>query len=123
MEDAPLKKPLLFLLPAITVLFLAFLAGTLYGRNNIGTIAGVTTEVKSNIETTEKTVINGKININTATADDLIYVPGIGEVMAQRIIDYRNTNGPFNSIDDIINVDGIGQKKLEQLSVYLTTGG
>ena len=118
-----MKKPLLFLLPAITVLFLAFLAGTLYGRNNIGTIAGVATEVKSNIETTEKTVINGKININTATVDDLIYVPGIGEVMAQRIIDYRNTNGPFNSIDDIINVDGNGQKKLEQLSVYLTTGG
>jgi competence protein ComEA len=50
------------------------------------------------------------VDINTATAEELETLPGVGEVTAQRIIDYREANGPFQAIEDIQNVSGIGPK-------------
>ena len=60
------------------------------------------------------------VNINTASAKELDALPGIGEVLAQRIIDYRNANGPFQSVDDLIKVKGIGEKTLEKIKPYAT---
>lgn len=50
----------------------------------------------------------GKVNINIATTAELEALPGIGPVLAQRIVDYRETNGPFSTIEDIKDVRGIG---------------
>ena len=53
---------------------------------------------------------NALININTASADELMSLPGIGEVTANAIIEYRNT-ASFTRIEDIMNVQGIGEAK------------
>jgi len=62
----------------------------------------------------------GKVNINTATAEELDALPGIGPSIAQRIIDYRTTNGPFRSIEEIKNVKGIGDITFEKLKDKIT---
>ncbi|OGO03440.1 MAG: hypothetical protein A2Y72_01900 [Chloroflexi bacterium RBG_13_53_26] len=54
-----------------------------------------------------------KVNINTASAQELETLSGIGPVKAQAIVDYRNENGFFRTVDELINVPGIGPKTLE----------
>lgn len=61
-----------------------------------------------------------KININTATKEELETLPGIGPKTAQKIIDYRKEHGPFKSTKDIQNVSGIGPKKYEQIKNLIT---
>jgi len=62
-----------------------------------------------------------KININTASAAELEALPGIGPVLAQRIIDYRQANGPFGRLEDIKKVKGIGDKTFEDLKDLIAT--
>lgn len=63
---------------------------------------------------------SGKISINKATYEELITLPGIGPKTAERIIEYRNTYGPFWTLEDIKNVKGIGDKKYAKLKEYIT---
>ncbi|MCE5329043.1 helix-hairpin-helix domain-containing protein [bacterium] len=60
------------------------------------------------------------ININFAARDDLELLPGIGPELAQRIIDYRNTRGPFKKKEDLKNVTGIGDKKFNALKDFIS---
>ena len=62
------------------------------------------------------------VNINTASKDELIALPGIGPAKAQAIVDYRKLNGPFKTVDDLKNVKGIGAKRLDKLRAELTVG-
>ena len=64
----------------------------------------------------------GKININTASASLLETLPGIGETLAKRIVDYREKNGPFRSIQELTRVSGIGTATLEALRDLITVG-
>jgi competence protein ComEA len=62
---------------------------------------------------------NGLMNINIATKKELESLPGIGSVLAERIIEYRNNN-KFQNINEILNVNGIGSKKFESLKELIT---
>lgn len=62
----------------------------------------------------------GLVNINTANQSQLDSLPGIGPSLAERIIEYREANGPFQDIEDIKNVSGIGAKKYENLKEKIT---
>lgn len=68
-------------------------------------------EIKN--ENTEKD--SSKININTATLEELDKLPGVGEATANKIISHREENGQFKNIEDIKNVNGIGDKKFENM--------
>ncbi len=61
-----------------------------------------------------------KVNINTASAEELQTLTGIGEKKAQAIIDYRTQNGNFQSIDQLTEVDGFGEKTVEKLRDSIT---
>lgn len=64
----------------------------------------------------------GKINLNTATAEQLTAVPGIGEKLAARIVEHRQKNGSFKSVQELMNVKGVGEKSLGKLEPFLSTG-
>lgn len=63
-----------------------------------------------------------KININTASADELSRLPGIGETLAQNIVSYRQENGFFNGIEEIMEVDGIGEERFDAIRLLIVTG-
>jgi competence protein ComEA len=62
---------------------------------------------------------NAPVNLNTATLDQLDALPGVGPVLAQRILDYRTQNGPFTTIDQLQEVPGVGPKKFDSLKSHV----
>ena len=67
--------------------------------------------------------LEGQIHINTATAEQLALLPGLGKKTADAVIEYRTKNGNFKAVDDITKVKGIGAKKLEKIKGYLVLEG
>lgn len=65
----------------------------------------------------------GVVNINTAEAEQLALLPGVGAKAAQRIVDYRTQNGKFAKTTDLMQVKGFGDKSYERLAQYLTVEG
>lgn len=59
------------------------------------------------------------VNLNTATAEELDTLPGIGPVTAQAILQWRTDNGPFTSVDDLLDVSGIGDATLSDIRPYV----
>ena len=80
-------------------------------------IAAPNKKVKINRKSSAKVV--SKVNINKASSSEIQKIPGIGPVLAQRVIDFRNKNGKFEIIDDLMDVKGIGSKKLEKIRAWI----
>ena len=64
--------------------------------------------------------LSAPVDVNRATAADLKRLPGIGPVLAARIVEARESGGPFTSIDDLRRVSGIGKSKLERVRDFVT---
>ena len=71
------------------------------------------------LQSEEKT-LSFTVNVNTAGVDELVRIPGIGLVTAQKIISYRKLNGRFNKAEDLTGVKGIGSYKLQAIKKYIT---
>lgn len=80
---------------------------------------GEESDLSLNIDLMDENNKSNKVNINTCTIDELKTLPGIGDVIAGRIIEYRQSNG-FKNIEDLMNVSGIGNKKFEDLKDLVT---
>lgn len=129
-----MRKPKISVLVILTITFAAFTLGFLLGRNqNQGAVSVELPQhmltmptqppetVAQATEVTES--ITFPIDINHAEKEKLMALPGIGEVLAQRILDYREENGYFSSVEELLNVDGVGKKRLEEIWDLILIGG
>lgn len=129
-----MKKQHISLLILITLLFTAFTLGFFLGRNYSHSGVQVSVPASSRRapaqtapapeETAPATEpVSFPININSAGETEFMALPGIGEVLAQRILDYRAEVGSFRAVEELMNVEGIGEKRMEDILDLITTGG
>ena len=123
-------------LVAATVVFILFIFGlfavrnfnrttdkTYIIRNDTPTVLTPDTPLTEPPAASEAPSAPQRINLNTATRQQLETLPGIGPALAQRILDYREVHGAFSSIGALAQVSGIGEKRLEAIWDYVTVEG
>lgn len=110
-----MKKSLLLMF-AVTLSVLSIAVGVFIGRNTFGNVISIDIVGNNDGEI-------GKININTATMEQLMMLPGVGQTKAQSILEYREENGFFETVDDLAKVSGFSTQSVEALRKYITVGG
>ena len=121
------------LLAGLTAAFVLFTAGLFLGRNLIRpavvtariapTVETMPSSLPAQLETTGVPEPEYPLDINSAAAEELDFLPGIGPVIAQRIVEWRESNGPYRDVTELLNVEGIGPSRLEEILPYITIGG
>ena len=87
---------------SITICFVFLITGVFIGRQMTQSGMLIDTQIPRTEETLSTSLSDGKININTATLDELMLLPNIGEKLAGRIIEYREKNGDFKTLEKIV---------------------
>ena len=83
-------------------------------------VALAVTAVAGTVESSQPSEV---VNINTASSEELQLLPRVGPALAGRIIEFREANGPFQTVDEILAVKGIGENSFEKLKPYIVTSG
>lgn len=109
-----------YALVILTIMICIFVCGFLIGRNQNRSYITIHNSTSISTDPVENETTANKININTASITELTLLPGIGPALAQRIIDYRTSVGPFRDVSDLSNVKGIGEQKLLSILDYIT---
>ena len=118
-----MKKGGTFLLLGLTIAFLGFIVGMLVGRSihREPVTIQLTTESTAFMTVDDNSTAPAeRININTASEEVLDTLPGIGPVIAKRIVKYRKEQGPFQKTTDLSYVEGIGPEKLLAILDFIT---
>ena len=110
------------ILLGLTALFLALLLALFLRDRAALSAAPVTVETENAVPQESFLPDVSPLDVNSASAEELAGLPGIGEVLAQRIVDYRTANGPFEAVEDLLSVSGIGEKRLTELEGRITIG-
>ena len=129
-----MKKQHHSILLLLTAVFSAFTLGVFIGRNH--TASAITLSVPAILQTAPEEpaaaetsaqdtlpAVSFPVNINLAGKEELMALPGIGDVLAQRIIAYRDSNGDFSAPEGLMYVEGIGEKRVEAIIDLITIGG
>lgn len=119
-----MKKGSRFLLIGITLFCCGLVIGILMGRWMNRYDVTLTVNDQPTLSTADAPKESKEerylINVNSASADLLDTLPGVGPVIAQRIVEYRNENGPFTSKTELLNIDGIGAETVLKLYDLIT---
>lgn len=126
-----MKNKLLTVLPVLTALFAGLTLGLFLSRNPAGGSVKVSVPAQAQsaaaaADTQPEPSAQEDalpVDINSANVTDLAQLPGIGEVLARRIVDYRTIHGRFTAVEQLTNVEGIGEGKLEAILEQITIGG
>lgn len=126
-----------YLIPAAAVAALVFSLGFFLGRRTVSyevsidverpaaqvvEIPAAAEEALASAPITDAPEENVLVNINTATKEELMTLPGVGEVLAGRIIEYRETYGRFVTAEQLMDVSGIGEQRYAELADLVTVG-
>ena len=105
----------------VTVSFVDTTSTSLNSSNSVDSVVdNFNSSIKKSSSTSKDiAVVTVKIDINSASINELMKIKGIGEVIGGRIIDYRDKNGKFLKIDDIVSVKGIGDKTLQKIKPFI----
>ena len=120
------NKLVFWLVPSACALLAALLIGFFLGRNTVSDTLRVQTERPAVQPVFEEVMQEEEIqtvDLNTADAQALMAVPGVGEVLAQRILEYRELAGGFALAEQLLEVEGIGEAKFAQIRAYIKVEG
>ena len=110
------------ILLGMTALFLCLLA-VLFFRDHQAALAAMAVETEREVSQEEILPDLRPLDLNTATAEELAELPGIGEELARRIVEYRTEHGPFGDVAELMEVSGIGEGKMDALKDRVTVDG